>query len=1477
MVVQRENNVLVVQRDRLDEFTWSVTAWFMVWGTFNSDLRNHFRPETAPTPAAAGPEEPVAGVPLEPIIPEVVPSFAQYVPEPPSAVIKTEQVQPAPERIEHRIKPPDKIPPTPFLDWEKVETYAPVVFAWIAVVIIVLGLGFFLSLEYGRAGKVASVYAVFLILWSAGLWYEKKERYAVFGRSLIACGWAGIYLTTFLIHYLPSAREITNPTVGMILLTLIAGGMIAHSFRYRSQSLTTLTYSVAFATVSLSAHLSDERFFSLIATAILSVSMLFILARLQWVWLAYASIVGSYLSLFIWLRPLMSSFEMRGGLGAEFWPGLMMLVLYWLTFTAAVSLLKPDPEGKEKHALGMTATNFALFFFLSRYICGPEHVGLRSYITESLTMAYVALIFLAHLQKRMNLYTLNLVIASLSCTMSLYYLLDKGNWVAIGWLLQAEALYIAGLLMDDTRYRTVGGLNFVLVGVWLLSVDYNLADKVSLFGYEIYKRTIMYMTASIVFYLNTIVRYALDYRISKEDNNSFLFSYGASILWLILMIRNWFPGYLLNAAVAGAFLGMLLVETGIRMQDQNIRIQGLFFSFIGMFAALVPLTYMESSYFAENVRFRIGCEVAVVIFTYVAFGRFQKQLLRSEQRSNLEMAVAMLASVGCVVAVMLFYREFILAYPVYIASAWIILAVLLVELGVTFDNPFFRAQGYVVAALAAVWALHFLFDTSIRADFRSTILFADLLVVVGFIYLFIRVLNVTAANAHSLSEIERAEVPGGYGPWPLVFFPIAASLILAVLLLKVLAWVTPVLVGAAWIFVGIAILEAGIGLGSRLLRALALALGFAAFVYVGFHVLFEWGLDGFVTSRFIAFLACVAGLYYICGRSSAGERDAAGWTASSGATSFFSWLAAILLAFLIEREMWRYYPAWVALAWTVQMLVLFWRGIVSRDRDFLGQSVVLSAVIFFWTAMVNTTGFFWNIETHVAVEQYRLLSVIPIVVLFYSLTAFLIYRGVDFWGAGLSNLLHYTREMLSWWASAILVLLITSEMAPTYSIYTAAAWIVVAIALFEIGKGARFSPLVIQGCVLAVGTFIRVIFVNALNPGRAVLMIDERTISMVVVALGLYYLCLRLRKTGEDEVEEALNARIGSLMSYLGTIILLITSELAPIHDIYVAPVWIVIAIALFEIGRRVEFSSLVTQGWVLAAIAFARTIFVDPYNPGQAVLMTDERTIAMVAVALGLYYLWLRLRKSGEDEVEEAFNARMGSLMSYQGTTILMLLMYVAMEPTARFPWVPAGWSGLLVLVMLLGIVFTDARMIYQSMVMLIPVAFGILAISFPEHGTLLGRETNGVAIGGLLVARVLWQLGVYNRKAHFVKEGVAPRLLLTYGRHFYSIPAAVLLGVFIPLDLSGILVRYQPLGWGLEGLLLIAMGFAMTDRVLRITGLVALALAVIRVFHDLWTTNIEMKYRVLALVGLGVILLVTAWLYSRFRERINKVLLSE
>ena len=221
-----------------------------------------------------------------------------------------------------------------------------------------------------------------------------------------------------------------------------------------------------------------------------------------------------------------------------------------------------------------------------------------------------------------------------------------------------------------------------------------------------------------------------------------------------------------------------------------------------------------------------------------------------------------------------------------------------------------------------------------------------------------------------------------------------------------------------------------------------------------------------------------------------------------------------------------------------------------------------------------------------------------------------------------------------------------------------------------------------------------------------------------------------------------------------------------------------------------------------------------------------------------------------------------------------LMLLTYGELPQNA---WVPPAWVGLTLFAMVLGMVFLDSPMLYQSVILLIPVVIGMLIFNFPEAGTLLGRESSGTAIGGLFLARILWQMGIHNRRARYIAEGVDSTFLLRTSRHLYSLPAAILLAILIPMDLSGDLAKYQTLGWGIEGLLLIVMGFSMSDRLLRISGLVVLGLGIFKVFYDLSTTEIELKYKVLALIGLGVILLVTAWIYARFRERIHRTFLAE
>lgn len=75
----------------------------------------------------------------------------------------------------------------------------------------------------------------------------------------------------------------------------------------------------------------------------------------------------------------------------------------------------------------------------------------------------------------------------------------------------------------------------------------------------------------------------------------------------------------------------------------------------------------------------------------------------------------------------------------------------------------------------------------------------------------------------------------------------------------------------------------------------------------------------------------------------------------------------------------------------------------------------------------------------------------------------------------------------------------------------------------------------------------------------------------------------------------------------------------------------------------------------------------------------------------------------------------------------------------------------------------------------------------------------------------------------------------------------------------------------WAGLGFVLLAIGFAIKERSYRLAGLVALAFSLLRaVFHDL--AGLETIYRILSFIGLGVILLVLAFIYAKNREKLAK-----
>ena len=77
----------------------------------------------------------------------------------------------------------------------------------------------------------------------------------------------------------------------------------------------------------------------------------------------------------------------------------------------------------------------------------------------------------------------------------------------------------------------------------------------------------------------------------------------------------------------------------------------------------------------------------------------------------------------------------------------------------------------------------------------------------------------------------------------------------------------------------------------------------------------------------------------------------------------------------------------------------------------------------------------------------------------------------------------------------------------------------------------------------------------------------------------------------------------------------------------------------------------------------------------------------------------------------------------------------------------------------------------------------------------------------------------------------------------------------------------------YGIYALLLVSAGVATRTAINRIAGLILIGLVIVKLYlFDVW--QLQRPYRISAFIALGILLISTSFLYSRFRPLIESLL---
>jgi uncharacterized membrane protein len=105
---------------------------------------------------------------------------------------------------------------------------------------------------------------------------------------------------------------------------------------------------------------------------------------------------------------------------------------------------------------------------------------------------------------------------------------------------------------------------------------------------------------------------------------------------------------------------------------------------------------------------------------------------------------------------------------------------------------------------------------------------------------------------------------------------------------------------------------------------------------------------------------------------------------------------------------------------------------------------------------------------------------------------------------------------------------------------------------------------------------------------------------------------------------------------------------------------------------------------------------------------------------------------------------------------------------------------------------------------------------------------------------------------------------------RLYNSLLATILLGALIYHEVTGSMLT---VAWGVEAVTLLAAGFALRDRVLRLSGLALFLICTLKLFF--WDLrNLDTLPRIVSFIVLGLLLVTVSWVYTRFRDQVQRFL---
>ena len=555
----------------------------------------------------------------------------------------------------------------------------------LGMIILVIGVAFFLAYEMrelGPAGKVFVGFAVGGAFLGAGFFFERRERWRILARAGMGGGWALLYFTTYAMNHIEAARVLPSEPLDFFFLIIVAAAMVLHTLRYDSRVTTGLAFLLAFSTINISRAGPT----SLIASAILAVALVVIVGKRRWFDLEVLAIVALFLNHYYWLRPIIEPMGEHHHAFPEMVPSTLLLFSYWLIFRFSYLYRRIDAPQEENISTVAAILNTFFFHYLVKY--QSVHPELAFWFLLSVGTVELVLGQLPITKRRRTAFVILTTLGATLLVAAFPYRYSGGQ-LSLIWLAEAEAFFLAGVFTREILFRWLGIAAEVLVVGHMFFVDThrlgNLRDLRAA-DFSDPRRAMVFALAALVIFANAhwVPRRWPD--LLRDGFEKKFYRLQSYLAGFMLLTAVWAVCSEPWQAVGFAACALALAVAGARWKMEELSVLANAFALLGFLRVIFAnFAVVEVSYI--NVRAVISIALSAALL-YLA----SRWIGFHDRVRTIRIPEGYTWVATLVVAMLAWYQ----LWPASVALGWALMGLVLFQLGCERRSASLRLQSYVL-------------------------------------------------------------------------------------------------------------------------------------------------------------------------------------------------------------------------------------------------------------------------------------------------------------------------------------------------------------------------------------------------------------------------------------------------------------------------------------------------------------------------------------------------------------------------------------------------------------------------------------------------------------------------------------------------------------------------------------------------------------------------------------------------------------